>query len=208
MCAVSLGSGTVSAETVEARLRTDSPLGVVAFYFPKIYAEYAANMDTLLDHHKDLKRPIPNTVFAATSFNFGPNSTSYEHADHGNKANGLCPIFATGNFDPAKGGHIVLRQLMLIIRFPPGSLCVIPSATLRHGNAAIQNGEERESFTQYASGGLFRWVEYGFQTWPSVLEDPELLEREMARRETRCQESIDQFSHIDSLHEDRAMYLV
>jgi len=38
-----------------------------------------------------------------------------------------------------------------------------PSAILAHSNVAIVPKETRYSFTQYAAGGLFRWVENGIQ---------------------------------------------
>ncbi|KAI0693262.1 hypothetical protein BC835DRAFT_1276167, partial [Cytidiella melzeri] len=181
---------------------------VFAFYFPKIYEEYAENMDALLEHHTTLMRPIHNTVFAAASFNFGPRAITYKHTDSGNKANGLCPIFCTGNFDPCKGGHLVMRQLKVVIEFPPGCLALIPSATLKHGNVSIQPGEQRQSFTQYAAGGFFRWVAYGFQPWRSLVENPEKHTRELERQDTRCDEALNQFSKVHELHEDRQRFFV
>jgi len=39
---------------------------------------------------------------------------------------------------------------------------------VRHGNTPIQDGEKRVSIAQYAAGGLFRWVAYGFQSIKSL----------------------------------------
>ena len=39
-----------------------------------------------------------------------------------------------------------------------------------HGNTPIRDGEVRLSITQYAAGGLFRWVSYGFQSAKSLLK--------------------------------------
>jgi hypothetical protein len=86
------------------------------------------------------------------------------HKDQGNLPFGLCAVTPFGSFDPDKGGHIILWELKLIIRFPPGSTVLIPSAIITHGNLPIQHNEERSSFTQYAAGSLFRWVDNGFQT--------------------------------------------
>ncbi|KIP02061.1 hypothetical protein PHLGIDRAFT_52988, partial [Phlebiopsis gigantea 11061_1 CR5-6] len=135
---------------------------MIASYFPLIYREYVANMTKLHQQQPYLRHIRPDTVFPAASANFG-GVVCQEHADFGNKANGICPIWCGGSFDYRKGGHLVLRQLKLVIQFPPGSLICIPSATLRHGNTPIAKGETRVSFTQYAAGGLFRWVQYGFQ---------------------------------------------
>lgn len=49
-----------------------------------------------------------------------------------------------------------------MIEFPPGATILIPSATIRHSNTATHAGETRYSFTQYAAGGLFRWVDQDF----------------------------------------------
>lgn len=160
-------------------------------------------MKALLEHHSEFSSPTGNTFFAAASFNFGPNAVTFEHTDSGNKANGLCPIFCSGNFDARKGGHLVLRQLKLVIEFPAGCVAIIPSATLMHGNATIQPGEQRESFTQYAAGGLFRWVQYGFRSWKCLAEDPGLLADELKRRETRWEDALSKFSLSSCLHDDR-----
>ena len=162
-------------------------------------------MESLLQHHSDLPVPIPGSVFAAASFNFGPRAQTFEHTDSGNKANGVCPIFCSGTFNPKQSGHLILRQLKLLIEFPPGTFILIPSATLMHGNVSIGPGEERESFTQYAAGGLFRWVQYKFRSWKMLEEegDVEFMQRELEARQTRWSDALAQFSTISSLHDDR-----
>jgi hypothetical protein len=59
---------------------------------------------------------------------------------------------------------LVLWDLGLVIRFPPGSTILIPSALLTHSNVRISEGEERYSVIQYTSSGLFRWVYNGFMS--------------------------------------------
>lgn len=168
-----------------------------------MYHEYQENMDTLLANHHEFGRPISNTVFAVASFDFSPNAISFEHTDSGNKANGPCPIFCSGKFNPRKGGHLVLRQLKLVVEFPAGCIAVIPSAVLKHGNTSIQAGECRESFTQYAAGGLFRWVQYGFRSWKSLAADEDRLAEELNRREVHWVQALEKFSTVSSLHTDR-----
>lgn len=75
----------------------------------------------------------------------------------------MCAITALGDYDPKLGGHLVLWDLKLVIEFPPGSTILIPSTSVRHSNVSIRQGETRHSFTQYAAGGLFCWVEHAFQ---------------------------------------------
>ncbi|KAG6905342.1 hypothetical protein DXG01_003333 [Tephrocybe rancida] len=48
--------------------------------------------------------------------------------------------------------------------FPPGSTVLIPSGAVEHGNMPVGPTETCMSFTQYAAGGLFCWVVYGFKS--------------------------------------------
>ncbi len=110
------------------------------------------------------------TAFSpAISFNLGPATTALDHLDHGNFSSGMCALTALGNFNPKTGGHFIFFPFRIVAEFPPGSTIIIPSACLNHGNTPIQDGEIRMSIAQYAAGGLFRYVEYGFATAKSLL---------------------------------------
>jgi hypothetical protein len=117
------------------------------------------------------------SAFAAATLNFGPLTVTLPHIDALNLAWGWCAITALGFFNPDRGGHLVLWDLKLIIRFPPGSTILIPSAILRHSNIGIGPNERRYSFTQFTAAGLFRWVDNGFRSDLTVTEqirdDPE-----------------------------------
>lgn len=133
-------------------------------FSPAIYAQYAANMAALLREHSHLAANFPNTVWAACTVNFGPGTYTIPHVDVNNLPWGWCSITSLGHFNPDLGGHLILWNLGLVIRFPPGSTILIPSAILRHSNTAIQPGETRYSFVQFTAGGLFRWVYNGFKS--------------------------------------------
>ena len=62
------------------------------------------------------------------------------------------------------GGHLVLKDLGIVVEFPPGSTILIPSTLITHYNTPVRPHETRFSIVQYAAGGLFRWVENGFKT--------------------------------------------
>lgn len=94
----------------------------------------------------------------------GPYTVSWPHTDRHNLAFGWCAITALGSFNPDRGGHLVLWDLGLIIRFPPGSTILIPSALLTHSNIPISTGEVRYSIIQYSSSGLFRWLYNGLMS--------------------------------------------
>lgn len=78
---------------------------------------------------------------------------------------------------------------------------------MRHSNIGIQEGESRYSFTQYAAGGLFRWVDHGFrketrynQGWSKAR-----FKEEETVAQRRWEEGIQLFSTLDELrHMDRA----
>ncbi|RPD79519.1 hypothetical protein L226DRAFT_543486 [Lentinus tigrinus ALCF2SS1-7] len=131
---------------------------------PDLYLYYEDYMLRLRRAHPHLRWNWEPCVFAAATFNLGPRSIAHIHTDHKNFAAGWCGILALGNFDPKKGGHLVLWDLKLVIEFPPGTVMYIPSAILRHSNTTIAQGEKRRSFTQFTAGGLFRWVDCDFQT--------------------------------------------
>ncbi|KAF8137920.1 hypothetical protein K438DRAFT_1786205 [Mycena galopus ATCC 62051] len=106
------------------------------------------------------------------------------HLDGANKADGMCLIGALGNFDPDLGGHIVLWDLDLAIRFPPGCSSLIPSAVVTHSNTPIQPHEERFSLLQYSAGSLFRWVANGFKS--DVNWFASATAEDVAQREKDC----------------------
>ncbi|KAI0084708.1 hypothetical protein BDY19DRAFT_897955 [Irpex rosettiformis] len=178
------------------------------YYFPKLFGDY---VDVLHYYHKltgdpgDWVPPLYEGIWAAASYNNPPNVMTFEHVDQANKANGICPIFSFGDFNAKTGGHLVLRQLKLVIEFPPGCFIFIPSATLIHGNIRIGKNEERGSFTMFTAGGLFRWVAYGGQTEKEMKErdGKRWYKDEEPKRAQAWVESMSQFSTVSSLHTDR-----
>jgi hypothetical protein len=101
-----------------------------------------------------------NNIFPAATIDSGPQTVCYDHLDPGNKAAGWCDITSTGPFD-YKGGHLILLDIDKIIDMP----------------YSIQPHERRVGFTQYAAGGLFRWVDNGFCKSEEV--GPELRARRL-----------------------------
>ncbi|KZP28375.1 hypothetical protein FIBSPDRAFT_729233 [Athelia psychrophila] len=175
--------------------------GAFAFWNPRLHAYYHDRLGRLFQHHPRLERNFENSVFACATVNFGPQTCCYPHTDANNLPFGLCAVTALGDFNPELGGHLVLWDLRMVIEFPPGSTILIPSATVRHSNTAIQRNETRYSFTQYAAGGLFRWVDHGFQTekvyqsgWSAAAKKEEV---ELGKR--RWEEGNKLFSTLDEL---------
>jgi hypothetical protein len=145
-------------------------LGALAAFAPKLYRYLARILEALFSQHNHLEHNFSNSVFPAASFNCGPQTVSLDHTDHNNLSHGLCALTALGSYDHTLGGHLILLGLKLVIQFPSGSTALIPSGCVDHGNTPIQEGETRMSIAQYAAGGLFRWVAYGFRSSKSLVK--------------------------------------
>ena len=142
---------------------TACPTGVLAHWASELHTYYANTLNALHTHDRSLKRIFPTSVFAASTYNLGPRTICFKHTNFANLPFGMCAVTALGNFDPKKGGHLILWECGLIIEFLPGSTILLPSATISHSNVVVDHSERRYSFMQYTAGGLFRWVENGFQ---------------------------------------------
>ncbi|KAJ7136896.1 hypothetical protein C8R44DRAFT_608196 [Mycena epipterygia] len=178
----------------------------LARYAPKLWRYFADTLRALFEHHPGLQHNFSNSIFPACTFNLGPNVVTDEHADLNNLVHGLCGITSGGNFNHEKGGQMYLKQIKLVIDFPSGASMLIPSAFVDHGNTPIQPSENRFSFTQYAAGGLFRWVKYGFRSAKSVLASaggPQLVASFDGTPGSRWRWALDIFSKEDSLETDR-----
>lgn len=124
-----------------------------------------------------VRRHFPGHPFASTTFNLGPVVTTFPHKDMKNLSWGWCAITSFGDYDPKKGGHLVLWDLKVVLEFPPYSTIFIPSAIVMHSNTAVAEGETRYSVTQYTSGGLFGWNAHGNMPYPQAKEVAEWWEK-------------------------------
>jgi hypothetical protein len=145
------------------RTRTNAYIVLFAMWAPMLFAFYTTQM-ALLAAWKPMRKNFAGSVFAACTFNFGPRAICVPHLDYANLSWGWCAITALGDFDPDLGGHLILWDLRLVIRFPPGSTILLPSAVICHSNIPVRAHEYRASFIQYTAGSLFRWVRNGFRT--------------------------------------------
>lgn len=175
--------------------------GAFATWFPKMYKHYQETLGSLYCHDDELERLFPDSVWTAMSFNFGPTTWCYRHKDWGNLGYGVCVITSAGDFDSTRGGHLILWECGLVIEFPPGASIIIPSAVISHSNVPIQPHETRYSFTQYAAGGLFRWVNHGFQKKESYNKGLPASKRaaEKVREEARKNFGLSLFSTMEEL---------
>lgn len=173
-------------------------------YAPKLYRYYEDTLQTLYDKYPHLSPAFPSTIWPAASFNLGNQVVTREHRDAHNLPQGWCALFSFGDFDATKGGHLILRELGYMAEFPAGSLILLPSSTVTHGNTPIQLHETRKSLALYAAGGLFRWAAYGFRGWKRFLaEDPSAAQKMEEDGPMRWKTAVDMFSTVHGLCADQ-----
>ncbi len=119
------------------------------------------------EYWQDLDKKVG--VFPCRSFNLGKPTVTIPHWDEKNLAQSWCSVTPLGDFNPDLGGHFVLWDYKLVIRFPAGSTLLIPSALLVHSNTPVQPNKTRYSIVQYAAGGLSRWVNNGLMSNKDLL---------------------------------------
>jgi len=174
-----------------------------------LQAVFSAWAPTLHQHYRrlahyygpmGLKEYFPGTVWAACTFNLGPRTVTMPHVDWQNLPMGWCSVTALGDYDPDKGGHLVLWDLGIVVRFPPGATALIPSALVHHSNAGIASGEKRYSLAFYCSGGLFRYLDYAGRLGIDFKkEDPEGYKIYRAARDKLTMKDAHKFSLFNDL---------
>ncbi|RPD67804.1 hypothetical protein L226DRAFT_474378 [Lentinus tigrinus ALCF2SS1-7] len=136
---------------------------------PEMYRDYGDILTKVCDDNPGIRKNFSNSVFAAATFNFGPQVCTRPHKDHLNIPTGWCAVVSLGDFNADDGGHLIVWDLNLMIRFPRGAVIFLPSALFLHSNTAVAGDQRRYSFTQYSAGGLWRWVECGFMSQKEFL---------------------------------------
>ncbi|KAI0062602.1 hypothetical protein BV25DRAFT_1803659, partial [Artomyces pyxidatus] len=170
---------------------------------PRLFGHYALALSDIRRGQPHLKRPFANSIFPTATFNLGPQAVTLPHRDAANVPYGWCAITALGDFDPKLGGHLYLWELKMVIEFPPGSTILVPSAVITHGNTPIQNGETRQSFTQYCAGSLLRWHTYGLRSARTLAaEDLQLKERLAEAAPHRWRQALELLSKLEELPGD------
>ena len=104
--------------------------GGLSSFFPRAYWNALDVLGKLQQNDWSLRRNFINSIYPACTFNLGPRTVCFPHNDSSNYPGIPCAITALGNFDPDKGGNLVIWDLMIRIRFPPGATILIPSTGL------------------------------------------------------------------------------
>ena len=172
-----------------------------------MFKEYVNDLKLLFEKIPGLEHNFTNSIFPAVTFNLGPESVTFEHLDYHNNPLGWCAITNGGNFNPKTSALIYLKQIKLVVEFPPCATTLIPSAVIDHGNTPLGARETRYSITQYAAGGLFRYVKYGFKTAKQLLSQKggKQIKSEIdGAPQERARWGLGLFSKVDELAADHA----
>lgn len=159
-------------------------------------------MDRLWEHEPHLLQNFLKSVFPCATFNAGPRVWTRRHRDSMNCAFGVCAIHSLGDFDPTKGGHLVLPDLKLVVEFPSGSTVLIPSAVLTHANVPVGEDEKRASFTQFCPGGLLRYIDGNFMTEKALkaASEGDFKKHQLSKKE-RWQKGLKMWSTLTDITE-------
>jgi hypothetical protein len=176
--------------------------GACAMWMPKVFVFMRDTFQTLKAKYPWLTLPFYASIWTSITVNFGPWSSTTEHRDVLNAAGVPCAIIAMGNFDPVKGGHLVLFDYRYAIEFPSGSVAHIISSSMRHANTPVATHEHRASVVQHMSGGLSRFIDSGYVTLRS-LAGTALEAALQAAAPSRRLEVLSRFSTTASVVEDR-----
>ncbi|KAG6913903.1 hypothetical protein DXG01_003624 [Tephrocybe rancida] len=135
---------------------------IFAHWAPRLHAHYAETKDAICSWNLELKHWL-GCAFAAIVCNLGPQTICYKHQDGANLPYSWCCVTLLGNFDPMRGGHIILWNLGIAVECPPFHHFYLPSSSIVHSNVAIQPGETHLSVTHYSAGPLFQFTERGMR---------------------------------------------
>ncbi|KAJ7633976.1 hypothetical protein B0H17DRAFT_961598, partial [Mycena rosella] len=180
--------------------------GAFTYWAPKVYREYADVLRQLFEKYPGFEHNFRNSIFPAATFNCSPDTVAAEHTDYGNNPAGWCAITSRGHFNHKRGAHLHMRQFKLLVEFPSGTSALVLSGAVNHGNTPIAADETRFSMTQYAVGGLFRWVRYSFMTAKALLAQKggkELRDASDGVPGSRWQWTLNLFSKFDEVAADR-----
>ncbi|KAJ7107311.1 hypothetical protein C8R43DRAFT_1140287 [Mycena crocata] len=161
------GKSVVLDALVFAWLFSEPAIRKVAGYATCLFKFWAVNVhaffDRALDRYEEYydgsKRPLETGAFSAATFQLGSNPI-WPVLDY-DLAWGWCALIAFGNYNPHKGGHIILWDLNLLVRFPPGATILIPRALVRYSFVGVAAHETRHCLIQFTPQPVFSFAANG-----------------------------------------------
>lgn len=96
--------------------------------------------------------------FASVTFDFGSSQSCDIYLDLCSFHPGICALTAGGDYDSTAGGHLVLKELKLLVEIPPCTTVLFAPAMIAYDHVAVGNGERRVSMTHSTAGNLLAWA--------------------------------------------------
>ncbi|KAK6971665.1 hypothetical protein R3P38DRAFT_2537316, partial [Favolaschia claudopus] len=177
--------------------------GLLETYCKKAARILKAQKTAMLDHDPKAYFPCETSDFSAITFELGG---PHRRTDHRGLPYTFDPstwavLTALGDYDPTRGGYIILWDLGWVLTFAPGDSILIPPGLVRYSFVAVRPGETRFSMLQWTGAGIKRFFENGEQddtTFAVTATEQEHVDRELLRRETHIA-AIRAFPHSSSL---------
>ncbi|KAJ7934221.1 hypothetical protein B0H13DRAFT_1855400 [Mycena leptocephala] len=129
---------------------------------PRAFAIAESKTAAIFKAHPTLRRPVIG-AWTSWTFDLGPQTVTPPRTSPNQIRWWWIAITALGDFDPDKGGHLILWDLARILHFPPGTTVLLPPI-LEYSIAQIQPGETRYSLTHYAEAPP------GWSRWPAPIQ--------------------------------------
>ncbi|KAF7294447.1 hypothetical protein MKEN_01437200 [Mycena kentingensis (nom. inval.)] len=77
-------------------------------------------------------------------------------------------VTVVGNWDPRRGGHLMLHDDGTMMPLRPGATFVVPAGTKRYGFVPVGEGEHQYMVCQFFHGSVLRWMEKGGMSDPRL----------------------------------------
>ncbi|KAK7002262.1 hypothetical protein R3P38DRAFT_3215414 [Favolaschia claudopus] len=157
--------------------------GLVETYCKKSARLLKAQKNALLEVDPDAYYPCDTSDFSVITFELGG---PHRRTDHRGMPRTYEPgswtvLTALGQYDPSKGGMIILWDLGWVITFAPGDTILLPAGVIRYSFVAVRPGETRYSMIQSAGNGDRDDI-----TFAESATEAEHVDRERLRREMHC----------------------
>lgn len=152
------------AVTRENRQLTCPWQGGLRTWFPDHHVDYREAISAVQAIHPNIRTPISNGSFPASTINTGESVVCKPHRDASNDAAGICLDYVDGDYDVHQGGHLILHEARRIVKLRLGGIILFPSAIITHENLPLRPDETRFSITGYIAGGLRRYLAAGGKT--------------------------------------------
>jgi hypothetical protein len=109
-------------------------------------------------HYVGTPRPLFYSIFSAATFLLGNKALKPLEDD---LAWGWSAFTTLGTYNADTGGHIILWDLNLLVRFPPGATILIPRALVRYSFVRIAAHETRYCLIQFTPAPIFKFCGNG-----------------------------------------------